>query len=89
MKLKHFSGYGSIDAKKIKDKSCTLHIRVTGDHEWGLRRDDEYDLFNWLVKRFDKSCTDYLEWHKKDPQIRIESGYNDNHEEICDYYFTY
>ena len=90
MKIKHFAGYGTVEAKRIKNASCTLHVRVSGNHEWGLRRDDEYDLFNWLVKRFDRSQTDYLAWHKKDPKICIiewssEIGLKDN----CDYYFTY
>lgn len=55
MKIKHWQGYGTVSATRIKDKNCTLHIRLTGNHEWGLRRDDMYDLYNWLVKRFDKS----------------------------------
>ena len=90
MKIKHWQGYGCVDAKRIPNKSCTLHVRVHGEHEWGLRRDDDYDLFNWLVKRFDKSMTDYLTWHKLDPKIFIiewssEMGKHD----YCDYYFTY
>ncbi len=92
MKIKHWQGYGTIDAKKISIKNnnnhTTLHVRVSGNHECGLRRDDEYDLFNWLVKRFDKSLTDYLEWHKKRPQITITEDYSSN-VETCDYIFVY
>ena len=45
MKIKHWQGYGTVSATRIKDKSCTLHVLVTGNHEWGLRRDDLYDLY--------------------------------------------
>jgi hypothetical protein len=93
MNIKHWQGYGTVTAVKVKDKNNTLHVRVTGNHEWGLRRNDEYDLFNWLVKRFDKSQTDYMEWHQRRPQIFIreweftdENGLN---VDACDYYFKY
>ena len=90
MRIKHFAGYGCVEAKRIPNASCTLHVHVEGDHEWGLRRDDDYDLFNWLVKRFDRSVTDYEEWRRRDPHIFIiewssAPGQKDN----CDYYFTY
>lgn len=92
MKIKHWQGYGCVTAKKIamtkfNDKT-TLHIQVIGNHECGLHRDDEYDLFHWLVKRFDKSYITYMEWHKKYPQINITDGYQNN-TETCDYIFTY
>lgn len=90
MKLKHFAGYGTVEATRIPNASCTLHVRVHGDHEWGLKREDDYDLFNWLVRRFDKSVKSYEEWHMKDPKIQViewssEMGKHD----YCDYYFTY
>lgn len=90
MRIKHWAGYGTVIAKRIPNASCTLHVHVEGDHERGLRRDDEYDLFNWLVRRFDRSITDYAEWHSKHPKICIiewstAPGQKDN----CDYYFTY
>ena len=69
MKIKHWQGYGSVEATRIKNASCTLHVRVHGDHECGLKLDDDYDLYNWLVKRFDRKTTSYEEWHRKDPQI--------------------
>lgn len=92
MRIKHWAGYGCVDAKRIKNASCTLHVRVHGDHECGLRRDDDYDLFNWLVRRFDKNVTTYAEWRMLNPKICIiewtdeaELGVKD----ACDYYFTY
>ncbi len=88
MKIKHWQGYGTVTAQKIKDTGCTLHIRVSGNHEWGLRRDDEYDLFNWLVRKFDKTITNYLEWHRRRPIIEIREGWN-TETDVCDYYFTY
>lgn len=59
MKIKHFAGYGCVNAKKISDKDGILIVEVKGNHEWGLRRTDRYDVFNWLVKRFTKKCKSY------------------------------
>ena len=90
MKIKHWQGYGTVNAEKLgkstRNGVTSMRIRVSGNHEWGLVRDDEYDLINWLVKRFDKSFTgnrvDYT----------YESGYRRNgniDEEYCTYTFTY
>lgn len=91
MKIKHWQGYGTVSAQKIKDKSCTLHVRVTGNHEWGLRRDDLYDLYNWLVRRFDKSVPDVYEWLRS-ARVLINEGstvIDGLDVDTCDYYFTY
>ena len=61
MKLKHWQGYGSVNATKKSsniDKATnikTLIIEVIGNHECGIVRNDKYDLYNWLIKRFDKT----------------------------------
>ena len=91
MKIKHWQGYGCVTAKKVKDNSCTLHIRVEGNHEWGLRRDDDYDLFRWIVKRFDKTIDDdYFKWKSSLINLQIEDGWDEKTKtDICDYYFTY
>lgn len=68
MNIKHYAGYGTVKSIKINDNKktgATLHVRVIGNHERGLVRTDEYDLYNWLVKKFDKNETDYTAWHKK------------------------
>lgn len=91
MKIKHWQGYGSVDAKRIPNKSYTLHVRVTGNHEWGLRRDNLYDLYNWLVKRFDKSVPDELTWSRS-ANVFINEGstvINGIDTDTCDYYFIY
>ena len=59
MKIKHFAGYGCVNAKKISDKDGILVVEVKGNHEYGLSRNDKYDVFNWLVKRFTKKCKSY------------------------------
>lgn len=87
MRIKHWQGYGTVNAVRVKDKQCTLHIRVSGNHEWGLERDDVYDLYNWLVKRFDKSVPDYLQWHRT-AIVSVNDRY-ENGEEVCDYMFVY
>ena len=91
MKIKHWQGYGTVSATMVKDKSCTLHVRVTGNHEWGLRRDDLYDLYNWLVRRFDKSAPDVYEWFRS-ASVFINEGstvIDGLDVDTCDYYFTY
>lgn len=88
MKIKHWQGYGTVNAVKVKDDSCTLHVKVTGSHECGLERDDEYDLFNWLVKRFDKTLSDYRDFANRNPKIVIKNNYGSD-VDVCDYYFTY
>lgn len=94
MRIRHFSGYGTVTATKCKDSTPSmLHIRVQGNHEQGVVREDDYDLYNWLVKRFDKSVVDYLEWHRSVPIIEIRPGWRRDPKlgfiDTCDYYFTY
>ena len=88
MKVKHFAGYGSVNIVKVKDKSCTLHIKVIGNHEYGLVRDDMYDLFNWLIKKFDKSFPDYTAFRRACSGYEIKPGC-ENGTDICDYLFFY
>ena len=100
MKIKHFTGYGSVNAVKVSKKNVTdtfgnekveLVVRVSGNHEWGLERNDAYDLYNWLIKRFDKSIGDFydiyggLSYTMNDYYIK-ENGLD---VECCDYKFTY
>lgn len=61
MRLKHWAGYGFVDARKVSLTKDKLVVRVVGSHERGLERDDRIDVFNWLVKRFDKSRKDWME----------------------------
>ena len=94
MRIRHFSGYGTVTATKCKDSTPSfLHIKVQGNHEWGLERSDDYDLYNWLVKRFDKSVPDYQTWKRKNPIIEIRPGWRTDPVQgvidTCDYYFTY
>lgn len=95
-KIKHWQGYGTVKAGVVKDNSCTLHIRVEGNHEYGINCGewDEWRLFEWLVKRFDKTITDYAEWHRRADHVRIEEGHITDPVthccvDTCDYYFYY
>lgn len=72
MKIKHFAGYGSIDAKKISkvttNNTTILSVLVTGDHEQGLipayiipgqpTLYSDYVIKKWLIDRFDKKAKD-------------------------------
>jgi len=87
MKLKHWAGYGCINARKVKSEKDLLVVEVRGEHECGLVRDDKYDVFNWLVKRFDKKHTDYMDI--LDMDITLDSivkpeNYS-GYEDICTY----
>lgn len=93
MKLKHWQGYGTIEAKKINrvvnNNEIKLTISVKGNHECGLLRNDKYDAFNWLLKRFDKNvkndrCIKKLECIDKPS---YETG-NDVDECLYIFYYT-
>lgn len=90
MRIKHWQGYGTVNAEKISKKKVRgqteLKIRVYGNHEWGLVRDNEYDLINWLVKRFDR------QFEGNRVRYTYESGYakkGNIDEEYCIYTFVY
>jgi hypothetical protein len=63
MKIKHWQGYGSVNAKVTSktlnsySEERTITIKVWGNHEYGLdRSDDRYDVFHWLLLKFDKEA---------------------------------
>ena len=93
MKIKHWQGYGTVSARKVPDKTCTLHVQVVGNHEWGIDRRDPYTLHNWLVKRFDRTVPDFYEWwNNMVTDIRTVPGetvVDGVDTDTCDYYFTY
>ena len=62
MKIKHWAGYGTVTAKKMPNDGATLHVRVRGDHECGIHRDewDASGLYRWLVQKFDKNAPDIV-----------------------------
>ena len=90
MKIKHFAGYGCVNARKIAkdttDGKTTLVIEVIGDHECGIVRDDGIDLKRWLVDRFDKSVTE-MPWYKMYYSITKDYSYYDADRAV--YTFTY
>ena len=85
-KIKHWQGYGTVDAKVLKKDKNTLVIRVSGSHEYGLDCDkyDTYRVYDWLVKRF---CPDKTEMDIKSVDIddRYERGVGNLDVEVCDY----
>ena len=89
MKIKHWQGYGLVDAKKLTKQTdagiTTLVVKTSGNHEWGLVREDVYDLVNWLVKRFDKT----FKGSEYDVQYKILDSGIDNGIEYCVYEFRY
>ena len=90
MKIKHWQGYGTVDAVKLKSKDFDLVVKVSGNHEWGLRRDDTYDLFRWLVQRFDPAWKDktYAEFNRAGGQVFIQH-WDYGNTEFCQYSFRY
>jgi hypothetical protein len=86
MKIKHWQGYGSVIATSVKDNSCDLHVRVVGNHEWGIECRDSYTAFKWLVKRFKRNIGNDDRIIKA---MRMEGGYDRNGDELCDYYFDF
>ena len=97
MKIKHFAGYGSVEAKKVSktafkdeygEKKTKLVVSVKGDHEWGLVRDDIYDAKRWLFDRFEKNFSGNI----YDIRMTIKDDYiNENgmYVEVATYTFVY
>lgn len=88
MIIKHWQGYGRVNARKInlstKNGITCLHVRVSGEHEQTLERNDRYDVANWLVKKFDKR---FVDW-RTITSIQTHLSHSGN-EEICDYIISY
>ena len=92
MKIKHFTGYGSVQAKKVSktkigDKT-KLVVEVKGNHEWGLVRNDIYDVRRWLFNKFEKNFNgnDYnIEMSIDDDYVK-ENGID---VEVATYTFIY
>lgn len=63
MKVKHWAGYGCVEAKKMKSYNNWTNILVRGNHEWGLepRCFNKFDWYNWLGKRFHVGDFDRVE----------------------------
>ena len=92
MRIKHYQGYGSVQAKKVSktivgDKT-KLVIEVKGNHEYGLVRNDIYDVKRWLFDKFEKNF--------KGEYYDIEMSVNDDYVkegnldvEVATYTFIY
>lgn len=90
MRIKHWQGYGCVNASKVsmttKDNIRTLVIKVTGNHEYGLARNDTYDVSRWLIKRFDKSFEDY----RNIISMNLKEDWDEaKHEDSCVYTIRY
>lgn len=54
MRIKHFAGYGSVNAKKLHEHTLDgthfVLVCVSGNHEWGLTRSfyDPWTIERWL-----------------------------------------
>lgn len=97
MKVKHWQGYGLVEVtKKSKskftdlwgDKKNKMVLQVKGNHEWGLVRDDIYDVRKWIFNKFEKNYngSDYnIEMSIKDDYV-TENGHS---VEVATYTFVY
>lgn len=63
MRVKHWAGYGCVEAKKLNDYGTHVKVLVTGNHEMGLepRYFDNRDWERWLGKRFHIDSFDRVE----------------------------
>ena len=79
MKIKHWQGYGTVDAKKINEQvsgdRALVEIKVTGNHEWGIERDDKYDVTNWLLKKLVKGFKNEIYDYRDIVYMSLEPGY--------------
>lgn len=92
MKVKHWQGYGIVDMKKINQHINngikTIVVQVSGNHEWGLERNDTYDIHKWICSRFAKDCKEYRDI----VDLKLNGYYkkiNGLDVEVCDYTISY
>ena len=92
MKVKHFAGYGSVNVRKlgrehtIEENGIYLLLEVRGNHEWGIKRDDIYDVVRWIGTKCDTKLTDYRQVTGMD----IEEYWDDKKkEDVCRYHIYY
>lgn len=97
MRIKHFAGYGSVEAKMISKNTfineygevkTRLTIGVKGNHEWGIVREDIYDVKHWLFDKFEKK----FEGTEHDIDMDVESYFvkeNRLDVEVAIYKFVY
>lgn len=97
MKIKHFAGYGCVNVTKQSKRTITdefgnkktkMVLLVKGNHEWGLVRDDIYDVRRWIFNKFEKNFggDDY------DIEMFIQNDYvneNGTDVEVATYTFIY
>ena len=97
MKVKHFAGYGSVEVKKQSktnftneygEKKTKLVLLVKGNHEWGLVRDDIYDVRRWIFNKFEKN----FKGNEYQIDMNVENDYikeNGIDVEVATYTFIY
>ena len=97
MKIKHFAGYGNVNAKKINARRIVdaygihldeLKIEVWGNHERGLKPYCIEDAYNWLVlKHFGKKYDDYAceKIDTREWDVKLPNGVDEEH---CEYTFV-
>ena len=105
MKIKHWAGYGNVEAKKVLDmkyenrKYCCydnvrlVNIEVSGDHERGLVRKDEGDIYWWLLKKLVKDFKDGSHDYRSILEVQVapyyEKSESGRYEEKCLYKVVY
>ena len=95
MKIKHFAGYGCVQARKLfynlnDDGTTTLVVEVIGDHERGIVvKDDESLVKRWLVDRFDKRAADISPWRITYTVMLDWRYFREHHEDRAVYTIVY
>lgn len=92
MRIKHFAGYGSVNAKVVQRSLNTLtsikmvKIQVWGNHECGLDRSEYYyDINQWLLKKVAKVDIDY----RNIREVKFQYISDINGQEAAEYTITY
>lgn len=79
MKIKHWQGYGLVEATKIekttKEGRTWITVKVKGNHEWGIHRDDVYDVSRWLLPKFSKEFKSGEKNYRNIEYLNLVDGY--------------
>ena len=97
MRVKHFMGYGSVEVKKVSKKpiingygenKTKMVLRVKGNHEYGLVREDIYNVKRWIFDKFEKN----FKGNDYDIAMTVQDDYikeNGLDVEVATYTFVY
>ena len=97
MKIKHYAGYGTVEATKVSERKLDgerfIRIKVKGNHEYGIHLDDIYEIAHWLLPKFSKEFKDGQKSYWDIKFMQLTDGYEKDDKgqtvDTCEYAIVY